>query len=156
MTITPNSTFTAGAVLTANQQNNFPRGVMAYASSTASPNITTTETVILQTGTFTAVANRNYRITYYEPAVQVSAGAGNYVTNRIRISNASGTQLAGGQLQSSGATQTASALHIVCVTTFSAGTVFVVGTTQGNTGTTNLFRSAGSAAYLIVEDIGTA
>lgn len=156
MAINPNTDFLAGAVLTAAQQNRFPRGVMAFATSTTSPAITTTETVLLTTASFTAVANRNYRITYYEPAVQTAAGAANYVTNRIRLTNAAGTQFGAGQIQQSGATQVANALCVVTVTTLTAGATVIVGTSQLNTGSTNAFRSAGSAAFLIVEDIGPA
>ena len=46
MAINPNTDFSAGAVLTAAQQNRFPRGVVAFSSSqTSSAAIGTTETV---------------------------------------------------------------------------------------------------------------
>jgi len=44
MAINPNTDFTSGAVLTAAQQNRFPRGVMALATSSTSYVLTTTLT----------------------------------------------------------------------------------------------------------------
>ena len=65
MAVSPNTDFSSGAILTAQQQNNFPRGVMAYAKSTVDSTITTsTADITAMTGTFTAVANRLYRATF--------------------------------------------------------------------------------------------
>ena len=65
MAVSPNTDFTAGAILTAAQQNNFPRGVMGYFTSTANSAVTTaTADVTGATVTFTAVANRLYRATF--------------------------------------------------------------------------------------------
>ena len=64
MAVSPNTDFTAGQILTATQQNNFPRGVMGYFTSTANHAVTTaTADVTGATATFTAVANRLYRAT---------------------------------------------------------------------------------------------
>jgi hypothetical protein len=61
MAINPNTDFTAGQVLTAAQQNRFPRGVMGYAVSTANHALTTsTSDVTGMSLTFTGVANRLY------------------------------------------------------------------------------------------------
>jgi hypothetical protein len=65
MAANPNTDFTAGQILTADQQNRFPRGVMGYALSTTNSAFSTT--VVDITGmsiTFTAVANRLYEATF--------------------------------------------------------------------------------------------
>ena len=65
MAVTPNTTFVSGAILTAAQQNNFPRGIMGYAISTANSSCGTSSTDITGMSiTFTAVANRLYRATF--------------------------------------------------------------------------------------------
>ena len=65
MAVSPNTNFTSGQILTAAQQNNFPRGVMGYVISTTSPTVTTsTADVQNMTVTWTAVANRLYRATF--------------------------------------------------------------------------------------------
>jgi len=66
MAINPNTDFTSGAVLTAAQQNRFPRGVMGAVYRTAG-NVTVTTTQADITGmttTFTAVASRTYKATW--------------------------------------------------------------------------------------------
>ena len=156
MAINPNTNFTAGQVLTADQANRWPRGIVAEVSETANGTASTVETVTLTASTFTAVADRYYRITYYEPIAQNPGGAGNSITARIRLTNAAGTQLGQGQLQASGATQSANSLNVVTLATFSAGSVVVVGTFEVNAGASNLFRGSGAAARIIVEDIGPA
>jgi hypothetical protein len=65
MAVSPNTNFTSGQILTAQQQNNFPRGVMGYAISTANTSVTATEADVTgMTATFTAVANRLYKATF--------------------------------------------------------------------------------------------
>jgi hypothetical protein len=66
MAVNPNTDFTAGAILTAAQQNRFPRGVMGYAVSTGDTALTTSEIDITGMSiTFTAVANRLYKATFH-------------------------------------------------------------------------------------------
>jgi hypothetical protein len=60
MAITPNTTFVSGAILTAAQQNNFPRGVVALTSN-ATQTITAGVLVGLNT-TYTFEAGRTYKI----------------------------------------------------------------------------------------------
>jgi hypothetical protein len=74
MAVSPNTDFTSGQILTAAQQNNFPRGVMGYAVSTANATVTTVADVTGMSVTFTAVANRLYRATF-EGFVGTSASA---------------------------------------------------------------------------------
>ncbi len=66
MAVNPNTTFTSGAVLTAAQQNRFPRGVMGAVYRTAG-NVAVTTTQADVTGvtvTFTAEASRTYKATW--------------------------------------------------------------------------------------------
>jgi hypothetical protein len=66
MAVNPNTNFTAGQVLTADQQNRFPRGVMGYVVRTTG-NITLTTSLTDVTGAsiaFTAVADRAYRVSF--------------------------------------------------------------------------------------------
>ena len=118
--------------------------------------IQTTEASAIISPSFTASANRYYKITYYEPAVQVTGGAGNYVLARIRLTNASGTQLQQAQTQASGATSVANSLCLTVITTLSAGSTVVVGTLLSNTGSPASYRAAGTLAVISVEDIGPA
>ena len=86
MAISPNDNFTAGQVLTATECNQFPRGVMALATSTT--NYTLTTSTVIATGmtiTFAADSTRMYKITYYEPYVETStAGSGSTTTGKER------------------------------------------------------------------------
>ena len=154
MAINPNTDFTSGAILTAAQQNRFPRGIMQLATSTTAPaNVTATEVVQL-TATFTAVASRYYKITYYEPDIGLSGAGAVTVSMRIR----SGTTIAGTQLQigyqyiaSSSVDQQG---QVIYYGTFTAGAQSVVGTLQASAVNAIIGRSAGKAAWLTVEDIG--
>jgi hypothetical protein len=65
MAVNPNTNFTAGQILTADQTNRFPRGVMGYVISTGNHSVTTaTADVTGMSITFTAVANRLYKATF--------------------------------------------------------------------------------------------
>jgi hypothetical protein len=151
MAINPNTDFSSGSVYTADQANRFPRGVMARNTATATDASITAEEVQITGSSFTAVANRYYKITYFEP--NPNGGTG-YFAFRIRQTNLAGTVLntayqtvgAGIERQS----------HLVWVGTFSAGTVNVVATAQQTAGTGSLVRSSTVVAYLLVEDIGPA
>ena len=92
MAINPNTDFTAGQVLTAAEQNRFPRGIVAFVESTSSSGAITAQTVTLTAPAFTAVANRYYKITYFEPVLQPSGPPG-FITARLRLNNVSGTEL---------------------------------------------------------------
>lgn len=157
MAINPNTNFTAGATLTADQQNRFPRGVMALATSSTTYVLTTAFAIATgMTVTFTAVANRNYRITYYEPQVQTPNVAG-FSLATINVTNAAGTQLQSSITQTAANTLNAS-LTVVYVGTFSAGSVTLVGCglTSNTTGAPTFVRSATAPGQIIVEDIGPA
>jgi hypothetical protein len=136
-------------VLTAAQQNNFPRGVMALNSATATDATITAEEVQITGSSFTAVAGRNYKITYFEP--NPTGGTG-YFAFRIRQTNLAGTVL-NTAYQTAGASIERQS-HLIWVGTFSAGTVNVVATAQQTAGTGSLVRASTVVAYLLVEDIG--
>lgn len=153
MTINPNTDFSNGQVLTSSAANRWPRGIMTYVQSTTSSSAYSTETVQLTSPSFTAVANRYYKMTYYEPYVYKSSLTGTSLL-RLRLTNVSGNQY-----------QTAYFLHTAAngnfmvaesVTTLSAGSTVIVGTSQAGTGTSTNFRSSTYPAFLVVEDIGPA
>ena len=150
MAINPNTDFSSGAVLTAAQQNRFPRGIVAFGPSSSTSNITLTETTQITASAFTAVANRYYRITYYEPAAAPAAGASSLIN--LFIKNGA-TQLQSGSVQNTGATQSANGTIVQLTTTFSAGSVTLTARASGTAGGF-LFRASAQLGQLTVEDIG--
>ena len=157
MAISPNDNFLAGQVLTAQECNQFPRGIVAFAQATASDTtITSTEEVQVTSTTFTPVANRYYRITYYEPQVTTPATAGAFVTSAIRLTNASGTKYQLGIMQNAPATAVAFSMTTVWVGTLTAVSQVIVGTLAVNTGTATATRSATQPGQITIEDIGPA
>ena len=149
--------FTSGAILTAAQMNALPFGIVAQASSTTSvTGITSSEIVTLTASTFTAIANRYYRITYIEPSAEPPNMIGGVITAKIRLTNATGTTLGSGLFQIGTAGLTDTSICVVALATFSAGSVVVVGTGAVNAATGNYYRSATQAARIIVEDVGPA
>jgi hypothetical protein len=63
MAVNPNTDFTAGAILTAAQQNRFPRGVMGVAEKATTQSVSAEADLGLSV-TFTAAANRIYKFTF--------------------------------------------------------------------------------------------
>ena len=156
MAINPNTQFSSGAVYTADQANRFPRGVMALATSSTSYVLTTTLTATTgMSVTFTAVANRYYKITYYEPQAQTPGAASTYTELDLRLTNAAGASQ-GTSLIFTPSTLIQTGVTVVATKTFSAGSVTLVGCalSSSTTGAPNLIRSAPRAAILLVEDIG--
>jgi hypothetical protein len=154
MAISPNTNFSSGAVLTAQQQNNFPRGIMAFSQVTATDATVTAEEVQITGGSFTAVANRYYKITYYEPQI-VSTTASSWVASRIRLTNLAGTGYQLGFVQLT-AGVTNAFINCQWVGTLTAGTTNFVATLQSTTGNASATRSVNSPAFLLVEDLGPA
>ena len=158
MAISPNTDFSSGAVLTAAQQNNFPRGVMALATSTTSYTLTTSEVIATgMTVTFTAVASRYYRITYYEPQAQTATLASNTQLT-LRQTNAAGTVLQNTVFANETNALDQSGMTVIRTMTFSAGSITVVGTAKCSltTGAPQLIRDSTRQAQLLIEDIGPA
>jgi len=157
MAISPNTTFTAGAIFTANQANAYPFGVCASSSSTTSYTLTTTVTIATgMSATFLPIANRLYRITYYEPQAGCTSTLSGFTALNIKSTNAAGTTLQTGLLQNTAAVASAGTLCVVHVGTFAAVSTVIVGcaSTSSVTGAPVLTRSATQVARLIIEDIG--
>jgi len=130
-----------------------PRGIMSFTSRTTSDPTIIGEEIQITSSPFTAVANRYYKITYYEPAIANSSGT-YYVIGRIRL----GTTLAGA-VQNTGNSWsygTLDDLTCVAITTLSAGTTQLIATLQSSSGSVASFatRSSTQYAFLLVEDIG--
>ena len=156
MAINPNTDFSSGAILTAAQQNRFPRGVMARNEVTTTDLTITAEEIQITGSSFTAVANRYYRITYYEPQIALPATAGVFSIARIRLTNLAGTQLQQGIVQNAPATAINYSQPTIWVGTLTAGSTVIVGTLSCSSGTASATRSATIPAQLTVEDIGPA
>jgi hypothetical protein len=152
MAINPNTTFTAGAVYTADQSNRFPRGVMSFTTSVTTDSTITSEEVQIQGSLFTPVANRYYKVTYFEPGM--SAGSSTSGNARIRITDINGIvqQLQGFAVLSTGG----GSVHMTAVTTLSAVSTRFVATLSSDSGTITATRAATRYAFLLVEDIGPA
>ena len=153
MAISPNDDFVAGQILTATECNQYPRGIMALATLSSSSAGITSEALQITSTSFTAVANRYYRITYFEPDVTVNVPTVDYVFARIRLTDISGA------IQQSGTADISaqrSAINISFIKTFIAGTVIICGTLQASTGTVVSNRGADKVAYISVEDVGPA
>ena len=134
---------------------NLPFGIVALATDTNTFTVTTIPTISTgMTVTFTAIANRYYRISYYEAQARAIAGAGGYVYTRINKASASGTQLNAGIVYSTSGTGAIGNLNVVAVTTLTAGSQTIVGAAYCISGTTTLDRSSDMPAHLLVEDIG--
>lgn len=156
MAITPNDNFIVGQVMTAQECNNFPRGIVAFAQSTANDATITAEEIQLTASTFTAVANRYYRITYYEPQVTTPATAGVFVTSAIRLTNLAGTKYQLGIMQNAPATAVAFSMTTVWVGTLTAGSTVIVASLACSSGTATATRSATQPGQITIEDIGPA
>ena len=159
MAIAPNVTFVSGAVLTAAQQNAFGFGVVAYTESTTSPsNVGTTEATVLTGLSFTAIANRYYKVTYMEPQTFTASGAPALLLCRIRLTNLAGTVKLLAYKSAAGINTQDNYVMIQYVGTLTAGSTNFVVTGQSSTVSTTfgLSRSATQVAYLLVEDIGPA
>lgn len=153
MAINPNTDFTAGQVLTAAQQNRFPRGVMALSNVTANAQILNAEATRTSV-TFTAVANRYYKITWFEPDLNNANAATN--TFYLRLDNATTGTIIGTSIIYTLATASDNNMMSV-ITTFTAGSRTIFARYLENAGTaTNANASATKPAFLVVEDIGPA
>lgn len=144
MPITPNTLFTTGAVLTSAQQNNFPRGVMALTTTT--DNTLTGTTLTGLTTTFTAVANRNYRISVFFVTAQPVAGARfilSFTGSALRL------------MDYTVAIASFNNYFASSVQTYAAG-LQTISVTLTQFGATNPSAGAGNPHQLVIEDIGTA
>jgi hypothetical protein len=152
MAINPNVDFVSGAILLSSQQNRFPRGVMAVGNKTTVQNGITTITEIVSSGTFTAVANRYYRITF--TSYNNFKGTTGDVIWKIQKTNTAGAQIAQTNRNITGSTQCGAT--VIAVTTLTAGAQNVIGSITVSTGNLASEPSATQPAQIIVEDIGPA
>jgi hypothetical protein len=153
MAISPNDTFTSGQILTAQECNQFPFGVVAYAQSTTTDTFTTAEKVMLTSTSFTAIASRYYKITYFEPSQINSVATGESATN-LRLTNISGAIQQTSNLWTTSVVYASQISQVI--TTLTAGATTICATQTAAAGTTTCRRSASNKAFIVVEDIGPA
>ena len=145
-----NSTFVSGAVLTAAQMNNLPMGIVSVTSATAPSGTFTTEVTTITAPSFTAVANRFYRISYYEPVLQFISGTVNIIEMKMKIG---GVAFIFNEVKISSATNNAG--YLTTTRTLTAGANVITGhLTASGGGTGNAFRSATGIAQIVIEDLG--
>ena len=153
MAVSPNTNFTSGQILTAAQQNNFPRGVMGYATGTAAnQGVTTTNADVNgATITFTAVANRAYRFQFSAYcAKNVSAGS-------TTFSLTDGTCATQYMVFNFYMAVTGTGFSAVCnglLYNLSAGTQTVKMRVSTDVTTAAVFMSATNPMTFIIEDVG--
>jgi hypothetical protein len=128
---------------------------MQRVTSATTYTSTATETVTLTLPAFTAVANRMYKVTYFEPYIE-NLNANMQFDVRIRLTNLAGTIIARGVTSLTlvnGETQ----VQAIYTGTFTAGSTVLVGTVQNSAAANAYFY--GSSEYLRmlwVEDLGPA
>ena len=132
-----------------------PRGIIDYKTTSTTPVSITTEAIQLTSSSFTAVANRIYRITYYEPQILSPATGGAFLTYNIRLTNVAGTKLNGGITQNALATSVNFTAYTTWTGTLSAGSTIIVATLASGSGTYTVTRSATTIGILTIEDLGT-
>ena len=158
MAINPNTDFSSGAILTASQQNRFPRGIMAQASSFTSYTLTLTETITTgMTVTFDAVAGRIYKLTYFEPLVFTPSVISGQTNLRIRLSSATGTEFQRGIIRTPSATPVVGSIGVLDLYfPATSASVTIVGTSSASslTGAPTIDRTLTVPAFIMVEDIG--
>jgi hypothetical protein len=155
MAISPNTTFVSGAILTAAQQNAFGFSAMALATNTTASQagITGVTDLTGMSVTFTAIANRNYKVSYHIYGIPTVTNACYSVNLQEgatikQVANTNGGVAAIGT--------TISGLY---VGTFSAGshTLKLTGQlTGGSTGTIKFEAASVLPWIFLVEDIGPA
>jgi hypothetical protein len=133
--------------------NRFPRGVVSYTEA-ALTNTFTAEEIIITGGAFTAVANRYYQITYFEPNMSNTNAAALHVF-KFRLTNLAGAL----QGESYNTFTTAAGGEVVTVSrikTFSAGSTVICVTAQAFAGTGTSYVDTNNKPFLMVTDIGPA
>ena len=149
-----NTNFTTGQVLTSTQANNWPRGLVSVTSTTSSSGSISTATLRATSPSFTAVANRLYRISYYEPVLQYVSGTVNVMLMKIRITNTAGAVQTFGECKIASAG--ANTGYVSITKTLSAGaTVFVATVEPTGGGNGNAYSASDAVCQLIIEDLGS-
>jgi hypothetical protein len=152
MAITPNTTFTAGAVLTAAQMNRLPWGIMETASVTSSQTgISALTDITSLTVTFTADSTRYYRTTIWS-LVRQNTAAGTPV---IQITDGSNAQKTEGDFYI-GAAGNFGTLCVQCIETGLTGSTTRKGRAVTASNTMDVIASSTFPAFILVEDLGQA
>ena len=155
MAITPNTTFTAGDILTADQMNRLPWGVMGYGSATSNQTgISTVADVTGLTATFTANSTRYYRTTVYVAnLVQITSNG--YAT--LTITDGSNNQKQAGTMYKVVANGNGEApMAIVLIETGLSGSTTRKARLATSAGTVETRASSSQPALIVIEDIGKA
>ena len=155
MALSPNDLFTSGQILTAQECNNYGFSTVALTKTTtmSQSGVTTATDLTGATATFTALASRNYKVTWQTYATTSIDNTGGTVTLN---EGATILQYATTNLISSGAGATISGLYIG---TFSAGshTLKLVGSRAAGGANTVFFQSVATLpTFLLIEDVGPA
>ena len=148
----PNTTFTAGAILTAAQMNDLPFGLVGAAENTSlAQTFTTIVDLTSLSVTFTGIAGRRYRVEGY--LLMQSNTNGDAVNLQIR--DGSNTVLQQGiyHLESSAVAYMATACTVIAAT--GSTTVKLSGLRQAGTGTITANGGSTFPAQIIVTDIGS-
>ena len=155
MAISPNDTFTSGQVLTAQECNNFPFGVVALATNTTASQagITGVTDLTGMSVTFTAIANRYYKASYHIYGIPT-------VTNAcFSVNLQEGATIKQVGNTNGGVATIGTTLTAIYVGTFSAGshTLKLTGQLTGGSSGSIKFEAASVLPWiLVVEDIGPA
>lgn len=155
MAITSNTTFVANTVLTAQQQNNFPFGVVASVQS-AGGNVSIStgalQNVTAMTLTWTAIAGRTYKFTVNASCLKNTSQS----WTLLCVTNSAGTQTGSGVYASAAAGEYANLSFSGYITGITAGSqTYKLMATTG-TATSTIIRSGSDYCQFIIEDIGTA
>ena len=155
MAISPNDTFTSGQVLTAQECNNFPFGVVALATNTTASQagITGVTDLTGMSVTFTAIANRYYKASYHVYGIPT-------VTNAcFSVNLQEGATIKQVGNTNGGVATIGTTLTAIYVGTFSAGshTLKLTGQLTGGSSGSIKFEAASVLPWiLVIEDIGPA
>ena len=155
MAITSNNTFTTGQILTAQECNNFPFGVVASVQSVGG-NVTIStgalQNVTAMTLTFTAIAGRTYKFTVNASCIKNTSES----WTLLCVTNNAGAQTGSGVYASAAAGEYANLSFSGYLTGITAGsqTYKLMATTGAATST--IIRSGSDFCQFIIEDIGTA
>lgn len=150
--MTANTGFSVGAVYTANQANNFGRGLMATPVTSSTPDTTITAEEVQLTYTFTAVNARNYQVIYSEPALNATVTS--TITGRLRQDNLTGTNINSVMVTATSGFNE----QLYCSAIFTAtasGSKTIVATLAASAGTGTAARASTRYAEMYVIDVGT-
>ena len=133
-------------------------GLVSVTNVTSGSGAVSVETLRVTSPSFTAVANRYYRITYVEPVLQYYAGTVNQIVLKIRITNSAGAIQQFVEVRNLNTATGGNNPGVVSIVkTLTAGSTVFVGTLNPTGGGTGGGYSASDAVcQLIIEDIGPA